>query len=78
MNSALHKGSVVDENYIDVGTLRKLGVVSEDTAIVLVEHIDRDNDRGFTRQGFLEAMCDAHGVRMPDPKDMPQDLAAAA
>ena len=63
MASAFNKDDSCD--YIDIGTLKKLGVVSEDTAVTLVETIDARRSTGFTRQGFIEAMCEAHGYHPP-------------
>jgi hypothetical protein len=64
----------VSDDYIDIGTLRKTGVVSDETAMVLVETIAaRHGTEGFSLHGFLEAMCEAHGYRPP-----PEETAAAA
>ena len=32
----------------------------------MAERIDPQMSSGFTREGFLQAMCDAHGYRFPD------------
>jgi hypothetical protein len=63
MASAFNNDASCD--YIDVGTLKKLGVVSDDTAITLVETIDTRSSTGFTCQGFIEAMCEAHEYQVP-------------
>jgi hypothetical protein len=34
-------------------------------AQIQVEKIDPGNKTGFTRGGFLQAMCEAHGYRVP-------------
>jgi hypothetical protein len=55
-----------DSDFVDIGALRKTGVVHEDVAAALVEKIDPDKKTGFTRGGFLAAMCEAHGYRIPE------------
>jgi len=55
-----------DEDFVDLGDLRRSGIVHQEVATALVERIDAHLRSGFTRKGFLEAMCQAHGFRVPD------------